>query len=162
VQLETDGLELAAQRTKLQALRDELSKLQRNVPPSDIDEQIDTLVAALAPQALPEVRFQGGTLQVTFQGDPYNNNRNPGLLLMAGIDPTGLSALIRKAVMKVQPLSASEHAGRCRELEQAIDELSYVVAALLAEAGAPPDPLMAPWHLVGVRVESFVQEGAAA
>ena len=50
-------------------------------------------------------------------------------------------------------MSAAAHAARRSELEHAIDEISYVVAVLLEQAGAPPDALIAAWHVLGVLVE---------
>jgi hypothetical protein len=41
---------------------------------------------------------------------------------------------------------------RRAELPDAIDLLSYEVAYLREKAGLPPDPLMAPWHHLSVRL----------
>ena len=48
------------------------------------------------------------------------------------------------------------------ELTSQIDELFYVVAALLDRAGATPDPQMQPQHILGVRCEGASAHEAAA
>jgi hypothetical protein len=60
--------------------------------------------------------------------------------------------LIVKSIWKAQPLTVAAHAAKAADLQNAIDEISYMTAARLDQAGEPPDPLMAPWHVLGVRL----------
>ena len=175
VQPAASDLDLAALRARLTGLRDELRK-HNGTPPAapDIGARIDELVAGWARAAPPLVRgfAPGQALDVRWPMvttanrqngvDFANLDANP-LLLFAALFPHELSELIVRGVTREQPLSAHEHDERRIALEHAIDELSYVVAAMLEQSGAPPDVLMAPWHVLGVRVEEgFEQEDAAA
>jgi hypothetical protein len=66
-------------------------------------------------------------------------------------------------VQATQLMPRAQLEARRAELVHGIDELSYVVAAMLEQAGAPPDEKMAAWHVLGVRVdEELTKENAAA
>jgi hypothetical protein len=174
VQPAASDLDLAALRARLAGLRDELRR-HNGTPPaaSDVGQKVDAYVASLAARALPLVRgfAQGQSLQVTWpagsdatrqNGVGFSAANGNALLLFAALFPHELAELVVRAVNAEQPLSAHEHAARRAALEHAIDELSYVVAALNDQAGAPPDVLMAPWHVLGVRLDATESEGAAA
>jgi hypothetical protein len=165
VQPAAADLDLASLQAQLTSLRDELRR--HNGTPavaSDIAEKIDAHVRELAAKAAPQVRGfgPGQRLDVKWPGDAFDPNANTGLLLLAALFPSELSELVVQAVTRAQPLSQAEHAERRGELEHAIDELSYVVAALLERTDLPPDEKMAPWHHLGVRVAESDEEVAAA
>jgi hypothetical protein len=158
-----NGADLTQVRAELKSLREQLKTLQSYPPASsDIEERIGDLVAGWARAARPEVRnySQGQALAVLWGGDIYGPERGNAVGLFAALFPAELASLVMAAIVREQPLNAIAHAERRSALEHAIDEISYAVAALDDRAGAPPDPLMAAWHVLGVRIA--VEEEAAA
>jgi hypothetical protein len=160
VHAEIGTASLAQVRGELAALRSDLSKLRGNPPASlDIGRRIDDLVAEWARKATPEVRgfHNGGTLDVLWNG---NRDECNGLTLMAALFPRELSEHIIGAVTRAQPLSAQQHSEKMLQLNETINRLSYVEAALVERGGGEHSIESAPWCLLGVRIER--QENAAA
>jgi hypothetical protein len=170
VQPAASDLDLAALCARLAGLREELKRLNGTPPvASDIEAKVAAYVASLAARASPLVRgfAEGLALDVKWpmgldanrtNGVGFSNSDANCLVLLAAITPRELSKLIMQAIERAQPLSQAEHAARRREIEHAIDELSYSVAALSEQA----DPLMAPWHVLGVRTVEEETAPAAA
>jgi hypothetical protein len=124
----------------------------------------DEHVSGLARSAMPQVRgyAAGQALDVKWPGDPFDNNQNTGLLLLAAFDPNELGELIIKAIVKEQPLSQLEHGERVKTLTARITELSYVEAALVERNGGEHDPQTLPQCILGVRLEQTEAGEAAA
>jgi hypothetical protein len=118
----------------------------------------------LAVQASPCVTgfAAGQQLTVKWNGDAFDNNQNTGLLLAAALSPHEVSELVMAAVVRAQPLSASEHAARRSELEQRIGELCYVEAQLVEEGDGEHGVEAPPWCVLGVRIGEASEGEAAA
>jgi len=163
VQPAAADLDLASLQANLEAMRAELSKLQAMPTPSDdVGERVREYVSGLMRQGAPVVRgFEaGGKLQVYWPdvgANPRNLNgystegANP-LLISALLMPEALAEVITRAVEATQLMPKAAWEARRAELVHGIDELSYVVAAMLERAGAPPDPKLGASHHLGIRV----------
>jgi hypothetical protein len=103
---------------------------------------------------------QGGSLDVRWQGDSFDVNRSPGLLLAAALDPNGLAELILGAIEREQPLNQTQHAEKVTALRERIAELSYVEAALVERNGGEHDPQSEPMCILGVRLEERSEAAA--
>jgi len=172
VQLVVEDLD--AVRSELKGLREQLRQLQAFPPAApDIAARVRGYVTTLANQALPMVRgyHAGGALEVRWpasltcdrrNGNGFDSERANPLLLMASLDPDELGEMIIRSVVAEQPLSAHEHAERCREITARIDALSYSEAALSEQAGIEFDPGLEPRHVLGVRLDEAESGEAAA
>jgi hypothetical protein len=167
--------ELTALQARLADMRAELSKLQSTpVPADDVADKIHTYFSDLACSGVPVVRgFEAGAqFQVFWPGygaagarnlNGYDTQSANALLMAALLQPQALADAIMRSVESTQPMPKAQLEVRCAELERGIDELSYIVATALEQAGAPPDAKMEARHVLGVRVDAeATQEGVAA
>jgi hypothetical protein len=166
-----NGADLAAIRSEMTSLQQELRRLQGNPPPDpDIGRRVDDLVASWVRSAAPLVRgfATGQTLDVRWptegsadrtSGSGFASSKANALFMVAALFPAQLAELVLQTITTAQPLSQLEHAERIQLLTERIVELSYVEAAIIEKNGGEFHIETPPCCVLGVRLES---EGDAA
>lgn len=165
-------LDLAVAEPKLAKLRAEFAQLRNTVPLAhDIAHKVAAYVHELGQHASPLLRGlgEGQALEVLWPGGPDSNRLNSGgfssidgnaLYLAALLTPDALTETIMGAIADTAPMTRPELASRHARLTREINDLSFSVAYLRERAGLPLDPMMSPWHTLGV-IESEQINGRA-
>jgi hypothetical protein len=153
-----DPSELAALKTKLQGLRNELEAINRTVVAGDdIDGKIRDYVAGIA--ASPQITLTGAGAYQQIQCRWGDDNNALGLVALLHGDL--LADLISRSIRDAHPLSHAQVQERRAAVTEQIDSLSYAVSCLQHNLGEIPDPKMAPHFILGVRVSEPVAEKIA-